>query len=83
MTALTVLSLLAAAGASWAFLGRGRQAESALRVVARVSLGARTGVALVDVGGRELLVAYGEHPPRLLEASFPTVVVDPPPEDTP
>lgn len=68
-----LLSLACVLGLMW-FLGRriarGRVAARArtttISVVAKQSLGGRTGVALLEVGGRRLLVGTGEHGVTLL-----------------
>ncbi|MBX9245166.1 flagellar biosynthetic protein FliO [Actinotalea ferrariae] len=68
-----LLALACVLGVLW-FLGRRaagtgtvkRSRQAALSVVAKQSLGGRTGVALVEIGGRRLLLGVSEHGVNLL-----------------
>lgn len=68
-----LLALACVLGVLW-FLGRKaagtgtvkRSRQAALSVVAKQSLGGRTGVALVEIGGRRLLLGVSEHGVNLL-----------------
>lgn len=53
-----------------------RQRTAALSVVARQSLGGRTGVAVVEVGDRRLLLGVSEHGVNLLSELGPLTEVD-------
>lgn len=83
-----LLSLAVVLGLMW-FLGRrlaggravARARATTISVVAKQSLGGRSGVAVVEVAGRRLLLGTGEHGVSLLTELDPAPEPEPEPTD--
>jgi flagellar protein FliO/FliZ len=76
-----VIALIWYVGRRWGGQGRsaGSSREAHVQVVGRQSVGRHSGVAVVAVGSRRLLVGYGEQQVNLLTELSPVAEVQPAP----